>query len=163
MLKHSNAPTSHQLTRMLEMQDLMNARVDGQWVSARHPYLRAVVIEAAEAIEHHGWKWWKKQHKDLAQLQMELIDIWHFLLSEVLIRNKGDHQLSLDSLTASTDGSEPSIIIDGKNYEMYVDLGAYGIPKAVQEKKPFDIVTVSHASENNYQRPDVRNHFLKIT
>lgn len=118
MLKHSNVPTSHQLTRMLEMQDLMNARVDGQWVSARHPYLRAVVIEAAEAIEHHGWKWWKKQHKDLAQLQMELIDIWHFLLSEVLIRNKGDHQLSLDSLTASINGSGPNTIIDGISHDI---------------------------------------------
>ncbi|GMH53784.1 hypothetical protein TL16_g01530 [Triparma laevis f. inornata] len=28
-------------------------------------------------------------------------------------------------------------------YEMYVDLGAYGIPKAVEEKRSFDIVSVS--------------------
>ena len=41
----------------------------------------------------------------------------------------------------------PKNIAGGKDYEMYVDLGAYGIPKAVQEKKPFDIVTVSHAVE----------------
>ena len=118
MLKHNNAPTSHQLSRMLEMQDLMNTRVDGNWVSARHPYLRAVVIEAAEAIEHHGWKWWKKQQKDLAQLQMELIDIWHFLLSEVLLRNKGDHQLSLNSLTTSINSSETNIIIDEISHEI---------------------------------------------
>jgi delta24-sterol reductase len=28
--------------------------------------------------------------------------------------------------------------VTGQKYEMYVDLGAYGIPKAVLEKKPFD-------------------------
>ena len=118
MLERRNAPTPHQLARMLEMQDLMNTRVDGKWVSARHPYLLAVVIEAAEAIEHHGWKWWKKQRKDLPQLQMELIDIWHFLLSEVLLRNKGDHQLSLNSLKASIDVNESNIIIDGISHKI---------------------------------------------
>ncbi|MCH2417008.1 MAG: dUTP diphosphatase, partial [Acidimicrobiales bacterium] len=43
--------------------------------------------------EHHGWKWWKKQDKDLSQLQMELVDIWHFILSEILLRND-DNQLT---------------------------------------------------------------------
>ena len=121
MLKHSNAPTSHQLTRMLEMQDLMNARVDGQWVSARHPYLRAVVIEAAEAIEHHGWKWWKKQALDTEQVKLELVDIWHFGLSILLLGSEnrkniasdiaeelsngkpsGDFRLDLEAFTLST-------------------------------------------------------------
>jgi dimeric dUTPase (all-alpha-NTP-PPase superfamily) len=53
--------------------------------------LRAVVIEGAEAIEHHGWKWWKKQDCDLEQLQMELVDIWHFVLSELLLQSDGEH------------------------------------------------------------------------
>ena len=118
MLERRNALTPQQLARMLEMQDLMNTRVDGKWVSARHPYLLAVVIEAAEAIEHHGWKWWKKQHKDLPQLQMELIDIWHFLLSEVLLRNEGNHQLSLNSLKSSIDANESNIIIDGMSHKI---------------------------------------------
>ncbi len=38
---------------MLSLQAGMNARVDPDWIDARYPYLRAVVIEAAEAIEHH--------------------------------------------------------------------------------------------------------------
>ena len=118
MTEHSNAPTSHQLARMLEMQDLMNTRVDGRWVDAGHPYLRAVVIEASEAIEHHGWKWWKKQQLDLAQLQMELIDIWHFLLSEILLRNKGDQQSSLSSLRVSIDKTESTVIIDKISYNI---------------------------------------------
>lgn len=88
----------HQIATFLELQQAMNAKVDPEWVVAKYPYMRAVVIEASEAIEHHGWKWWKKQDKDLAQLQMELIDIWHFLLSEVLLRNEGELSKSQEQL-----------------------------------------------------------------
>ena len=41
--------------------------------------------------------------------------------------------------------------------KMYVDIGAYGIPKAVMEKKPFDAVATAHeveryvASVNGFQ------------
>ena len=79
-----------QVATLFTLQAGMNDRVDANWLSANYPYLRAVVIEAAEAIEHHGWKWWKHQQRDTAQLQMELVDIWHFLLSEILLRTGGD-------------------------------------------------------------------------
>ena len=69
--------SSEQVAAMFSLQKDMNAKVDPEWIQARYPYLRAVAIEGAEAIEHHGWKWWKKQDKDLAQLKMEIIDIWH--------------------------------------------------------------------------------------
>jgi dimeric dUTPase (all-alpha-NTP-PPase superfamily) len=82
---------ANQAQIMLQLQDNMNAKVNPQWLSTRSPFLRAVVIEGAEAIEHHGWKWWKKQDCDLEQLQMELVDIWHFVLSELLLQSDGEH------------------------------------------------------------------------
>ncbi len=94
-----------QATTMLTLQTSMNAKVDPNWLSARYPYLRAVVIEAAEAIEHYGWKWWKKQDKDLPQLQMELIDIWHFILSEILLRNDVQETTPLAQLMNSLEQS----------------------------------------------------------
>lgn len=42
----------NQARSMLEMQATMNRHIDPRWVEAAHPYLRAVVIEAAEAMEH---------------------------------------------------------------------------------------------------------------
>ena len=83
---------------MLALQAGMNRRVDPHWVKARYPYLRAVVLEGAEAMEHHGWKWWKEQQEDLPQLQMELVDIWHFILSELLLLNDGDEARTLTEL-----------------------------------------------------------------
>jgi len=112
--------SDQQTTTMLSMQAAMNAKVDPNWVAARYPYMRAVVIEAAEAIEHHGWKWWKKQDKDLAQLQMELIDIWHFLLSEILLQNDGNDAASLPRLQQllCEIGENDRIEIDGRVYEL---------------------------------------------
>jgi hypothetical protein len=75
---------------MLDLQAQMNAKVNPDWIQAKYPFLRAVVVEGAEAMEHHGWKWWKKQACDLPQLQMELVDIWHFALSDIIIQANGD-------------------------------------------------------------------------
>ena len=109
-----------QASTMLTLQMSMNEKVDPDWVAARYPYLRAVAIEGAEAIEHHGWKWWKKQEKDLPQLQMELIDIWHFVLSEILLRNRGNVGVSLAALTMLLDSAKTQTIIDfdGQQYSI---------------------------------------------
>jgi dimeric dUTPase (all-alpha-NTP-PPase superfamily) len=117
--KHSML-SDHKARTMLSLQAAMNTKVDPNWVSARYPYMRAVVIEAAEAIEHHGWKWWKKQKKDLPQLQMELIDIWHFLLSEILLGEGGDEAAALINLTEKLENIQASqqIQFDGELYEL---------------------------------------------
>ena len=109
-----------QAATMFELQAMMNSKVDPNWITARYPYLRAVAIEGAEAIEHHGWKWWKKQNKDLAQLQMELIDIWHFFLSEILLRNDGDQRQSVQLLLEliRNSNSQRKILFDGKEVDL---------------------------------------------
>jgi len=112
--------SSEQASTMLSLQESMNSKVDPDWIKARYPYLRAVAIEGSEAIEHHGWKWWKKQDKDLAQLQMELIDIWHFLLSEILLRHDGDQEKALSSLlgTLSKVKEQDLINFDGQKIQV---------------------------------------------
>ncbi len=66
---------------MLEMQDGMNRKVHPDWVSQDFAWYRAAWIECAELMEHYGYKWWKKQHPDQAQVELEVIDIWHFGMS----------------------------------------------------------------------------------
>jgi len=100
---------------MLRLQAQMNAKVNPEWLTAGYRFLLAVVIEGAEAIEHHGWKWWKAQSKDMAQLQMELIDIWHFTLSAVLVANDGDLDVSADDLMTRS-LSAPVVEFDGDAY-----------------------------------------------
>jgi len=66
---------------MLTMQNSMNTRVHEDWANQNFEWYRAVWIECGELIDHYGYKWWKKQHLDLPQVQLEVIDIWHFGMS----------------------------------------------------------------------------------
>lgn len=76
------------LINMLEMQHSMNTRVHEDWINQNFEWYRAIWIECGELIEHYGYKWWKKQEPDIEQVQLEVIDIWHFGLS-ALFHNGG--------------------------------------------------------------------------
>lgn len=73
-----------QLLTMLELQQAMNQAVHPDWRAQGFAWHRAIWIECAELLEHHGWKWWKKQQPDYPQVVLELVDIWHFGLSALL-------------------------------------------------------------------------------
>ena len=75
-----------QLLVMLEMQDAMNARVNPDWRQADNAWYRAIWTECAEMLDHYGWKWWKHQRPDLEQVQLELVDIMHFAMSDYLLQ-----------------------------------------------------------------------------
>ena len=94
-----------QLAVMAEMQDEHNRLVHPRWRQQGHDYYRAVWVECAELLDHYGWKWWKQQHADLEQVKLEIIDIWHFGLSELLRANQVDKGLAerLASALASDD------------------------------------------------------------
>jgi hypothetical protein len=109
--------TRTQAEVMLSLQANMNAKVNPDWINAGYPYLRAVVVEGAEAMEHHGWKWWKKQECDLEQLQMELVDIWHFTLSHILLEKEGDETQALDRLLSLL-SHENTINFDNNTYNI---------------------------------------------
>ena len=72
------------LHTMAEMQELHNRQVHPDWREKEYEYYRAIWVECAELLDHYGWKWWKKQNSDLAQVKLEIVDIWHFGLSDLL-------------------------------------------------------------------------------
>ncbi|MBM3343254.1 MAG: dUTP diphosphatase [Betaproteobacteria bacterium] len=112
-----NTPTPGMLGAMLELQANMNQKIDTDWLAKRHAYLRAVLVEATEALEHYGWKWWKKQTPDMAQLRIEMIDIWHFVLSEYLLRAGGDKTAATQMLLAEWNAAA-HVDFDGARYEL---------------------------------------------
>ena len=69
------------LETMLTMQDRMNTRVHPQWIDQHFEWYRAIWIECGELMDHVGYKWWKQQSPDWEQVQLEVVDIWHFGLS----------------------------------------------------------------------------------
>ncbi len=83
----------NKLITMLKLQTEMNGWVHPDWNTQGFEWYRAIWIEASEMLEHYGWKWWKHQQPDMAQVKLEVIDIVHFSLSLEL--EKG---LPLDTL-----------------------------------------------------------------
>ncbi len=79
---------------MLEMQEVMNIRVHPDWRSQGFQWYRAIWVECAELLDHYGWKWWKKQDPDMEQVKLELVDIWHFGMSQLLLNETNHERLS---------------------------------------------------------------------
>jgi len=106
-----------QLAIMLDLQDSMNKKVNPDWLNAGYSYLRAALIESVEAIDHHGWKWWKAQTLDLPQVQMELVDIWHFALSHIIIVHKGSILQAATEIEAALLAPGATVNFDGQQYD----------------------------------------------
>ncbi|MFT6051391.1 MAG: dimeric dUTPase (all-alpha-NTP-PPase superfamily) [Halioglobus sp.] len=81
---------------MLTMQSNMNTRVHQDWAAQNFEWYRAIWIECGELVEHYGYKWWKKQQPDLPQVQLEVIDIWHFGLSALFQDGKSIEALAAE-------------------------------------------------------------------
>ena len=98
---------AHQLTTMAELQDALNVNVHPQWREQGHAYYRAIWVECAELLDHFGWKWWKHQRPDLDQVKLEIVDIWHFGLSE-LIRDRRIDAARVDAHIVAAFESAPA-------------------------------------------------------
>jgi dimeric dUTPase (all-alpha-NTP-PPase superfamily) len=94
------------LITMLSLQDRMNRKVHPQWIGQNYEWFRAIWIECGELIEHYGYKWWKKQTPDMAQVRLEVIDIWHFGLSALFVDGKPLDAIA-DEIVAALDGFDP--------------------------------------------------------
>ena len=104
-----------QINQMLTMQDAMNSRVSETWRDNGYEWYRAIWVECAEMLDHHGWKWWKHQAIDVAQVQLELVDIFHFGLSLRLMTGENVDNIAKElaqELTQQTDESDFKIALE---------------------------------------------------
>ena len=92
---------------MAEMQISHNEHVHPDWLTQGYEYYRAVWVECAELLDHFGWKWWKKQQPDLDQVKLEIVDIWHFGLSDLIRAN--ELEKAVPHLLAAATRSEPDV------------------------------------------------------
>ena len=76
--------TWKRIAAMAAMQSRHTEQIHPEWAEQGHEYYRAVWVECAELLDHFGWKWWKRQAVDRDQVVLEVVDIWHFGLSELI-------------------------------------------------------------------------------
>jgi dimeric dUTPase (all-alpha-NTP-PPase superfamily) len=96
-----------QLATMLELQGDMNTKVHAEWRDQNFEWYRAIWVECAELLDHYGWKWWKKQTPDVDQIALELVDIWHFGLSLLLLSGDSVEAIG-DRVVAGFDSQQGS-------------------------------------------------------
>lgn len=88
----------------------MNLRINEQWRTAGNEWYRAIWIECGEMLDHYGWKWWKHQEPDMEQVVLEIVDIWHFVLSSLLEHQQDKEAIAQQlSLSFNSDHSGLSI------------------------------------------------------
>lgn len=83
----------NKLLCMLELQQKLNDATNGTgWEKGITKdgkpinWRRCIYMESAEMIDSFGWKHWKSiaQPTDYDNLQIEIVDVWHFVMSLVL-------------------------------------------------------------------------------
>lgn len=85
---------TEQLIVMMDMQDKLNTMQNADWRTKNFDWHRAIWMEASEMLERAGYKWWKKQLPvDTEQQRIELVDIWHFLMSWFLQQDMGSQDI----------------------------------------------------------------------
>lgn len=106
----------NKLLSMLTLQQQLNDATNGiGWEKGmtkegkRINWRRCIYMESAEMIDSFGWKHWKSiaQPTDYANLQIEIVDVWHFIMSLVLedgIYRENETHEQMAAWMAATEG-----------------------------------------------------------
>ena len=128
-----NSAAQNQIKQMLTMQDAMNSRVSDTWRENGYEWYRAIWVECAEMLDHHGWKWWKHQEIDIAQVQLELVDIFHFGLSLRLMAGA-----TVESITDTL-----AIELTQSSHEKDFKIALENLASAAVSNKSFDAIALA--------------------
>ena len=120
---------------MLELQQKLNDNTNGKgWENGltaqgkKIDWRRCIYLEAAELVESYPWKHWKNidAKVDTDNVKVELVDIWHFVMSEVLRVNALGEARDLKELASDIKAS-----IANENVEYLQDY--YAQIEAIEE------------------------------
>ena len=109
---------------MLQLQAQLNDATNGEeWVKGLTKdakeinWKRCIYMECAEMIDSFSWKHWKniKQEPDWANLQIEVVDVWHFLMSLAIENYNKTLRGGIDELAINLSNLESFSKIDIKN------------------------------------------------
>lgn len=96
-----------QILSMLQLQQQLNDNTNGiGWENGLTQngkpidWNRCIYLECSELVESYPWKHWKNidAKADTENIKIEVVDIWHFLLSEILRVNSITQKLSHSEL-----------------------------------------------------------------
>jgi dimeric dUTPase (all-alpha-NTP-PPase superfamily) len=120
-------------------------------------------MEASEAIDSFNWKHWKdiNTEPDWENIKVELVDIWHFIMSELIRLNDEDYAYKYLSTKTSEDLNELALI---EVFEKIISISVTNTKcddiYAIREVSDLFFVALSHVgidTEDLYRRYVVKN------
>lgn len=122
---------AEKIEAMYKLQDKLNCDTNGDgWASLgitkegrEINWLRCIFMEAVEALDSLNWKHWKDIHgaDDIANLKVELVDIWHFIMSEHIVREGVDAAIIEARSAIAYVAQEPSDYIEGADKLFFLE------------------------------------------
>jgi len=98
----------HKISQMLTLQQELNDATNGKgWENGltrngkKIDWRRATYLECAELIDSYPWKHWKNidAEPDYDNIKIEAVDIWHFIMSQMLQDYKQGKKGDIETLT----------------------------------------------------------------
>lgn len=83
--------------KFLSVQNELNMKLSPEWDTKGWAYPDAMFTEAAEAYNHLNWEWWRATDRiiDWEQVKLEWVDVMHFFLSEIIVKDWSDQFISI--------------------------------------------------------------------
>ena len=72
---------------MINIQKQFNTQVHPEWEKQNFNFKLAMFIETCELIDSFDWKWWKHSFANWENVEIEMVDIFLFMLSQLIINN----------------------------------------------------------------------------
>jgi dimeric dUTPase (all-alpha-NTP-PPase superfamily) len=110
---------------MLQLQNQLNDATNGdKWIKGvtKHGksinWKRCIYMECAEMVDSFSWKHWKSIHQepDWDNLQIEVIDVWHFIMSLAIEYYAQNMKGIVEDLAIDISEQESFSLIDKENY-----------------------------------------------
>jgi hypothetical protein len=78
---------SENIDLLFSMQKEFNELISESWSEDRKlaDFVYAITDEYAEFLRHTSYEWWKKSTPDVDQAHMEVVDMWFFAISSILL------------------------------------------------------------------------------
>jgi len=125
----------NRILQMLELQQELNDATNGEnWEEGltkngkKIDWRRCIYLEAAELVESYPWKHWKNidASPDYDNIKIEIVDIWHFVMSEALRLYKVEKRGSIEDIAnavTAMQGFEEFLATDkGEVLESYAQI-----------------------------------------
>ena len=149
--------------QMLQLQQQLNDATNGEgWEQGvtkngkTIDWKRCIYMECAEMIDSFAWKHWKSinQEPDWANLQIEVVDVWHFVMSEALRDRSVNLRGSIDELALNI-SQMPSY------YALNAEAGPFASQNEVIEK--VEELMFDTLKREEFHLDPIMHHFFDLT